>query len=756
MTEGHDGERLRGVPPRPAARGERPDIVRDLHARGHLADIDRHFAALIAELDGDRGPELALAAALASAWTRGGHACIALREVAGRDWPRAGGVRLPDPDPWIEAIDASPLVARPGDAQRRPLVLDGRGRLYLERLWTAERTVAAGLLGLAGATAPESVGGAGTDGHPAPERPAAHDAPAPGGDRRMGGDPRREARSQHEGPSQRDGRRWGTGSEGTRARLEAALDRLFPGTGLDDRSRAAARTAVRRRLCVVSGGPGTGKTTIAAAIVALLVELRLAAPGRIALAAPTGKAAARLQEAVRGRHRDLVSRVPALEGFEAQAATVHRWLLSRARDRLPVDALVLDEGSMVDLTLMAKVLGALPPGARLVLLGDASQLASVQPGAVFADVCQAGGGARAAGGGVSAGAETEARSGVGASGEGGAAEVDAGGEAAGRQTGGAAAQVSSPLAPCVVELVHNWRFDEAGGIGRLAAAVARGDASAAVAALRDPSDDATGLRPLADADRLARLAAAFADERFAPVLRTMQALREPHGGAAPLSSFRVLCAHRIGAFGAERFNRVVEHRLRALGLVPAHDVFYPGRPILVTRNDPRTGLSNGDTGIVLRDADQRFQVWFPELGDAGGRPRLVAPARLPPHESFFAVTVHRAQGSEYDEVAVVLGPGESRVATRELLYTAITRARRRVVVYGSEESVRAAVEQATERSTGLRDALDPLDPLDPPVPPVPPVPPAPPAPPARSSAISRSPQGRGQGASPREPKRTTT
>ena len=139
--------------------------------------------------------------------------------------------------------------------------------------------------------------------------------------------------------------------------------------------------------------------------------------------------------------------------------------------------------------------------------------------------------------------------------------------------------------------------------------------------------------------------------------------------------------------------------------MPAHDAFYPGRPILVTRNDPRIGLSNGDTGIVLRDRDGRTRVWFPELQDAEGRPRLVAPARLPPHESFFAVTVHRAQGSEYDEVAVVPGPAESRVATRELLYTAVTRARRRVVVHGSEESVTAAVERTTERSSGLRDAL---------------------------------------------------
>ena len=624
-------------------------MLDDLLARGHLADIDRHFAGLVAELDGGGGLELPLAAALASAWARDGHACIALDEVAGRDWPRAGAPRLPDLEAWMEALAASQVVARPGDAERRPLVLDDRGRLYLERLWSAERTVAVDLRRLAHGM--ESIPDSGSPG------------------------------------------------------LEAALDRLFPGTAFGDRGRAAARTAVCRRLCVVSGGPGTGKTTIAAAIVALLVELRLAAPGRIALAAPTGKAAARLQEAVRGRHRELASRVPALEGFEAHATTVHRWLLSRARGGLPVDALILDEGSMVDLTLMAKVLAALPGDARLVVLGDASQLASVQPGAVFADVCRAGTGAGANRAVGSTGTETGSRTETGASARDVATRSGAHGDVEAETAASAAVPAALVLAPCVVELVHNWRFDEAGGIGRLAAAVVLGDASAAVAALRDRSDDATELRSLVDAGRFDRLATTLADERFAPALQAAQAMRGPGEGAGPLSSFRVLCAHRIGAFGAERFNQAVERRLRALGLVPAHDAFYPGRPILVTRNDPRTGLSNGDTGSVLRDADGRIQVWFPELEDAEGRPRLVSPARLPPHESFFAVTVHRAQGSEYDEVAVVPGPAESRVATRELLYTAVTRARRRVVVYGTEESVRAAVERGTARSSGLRDAL---------------------------------------------------
>ena len=853
------GDRPRAVL-RPTAGAGVLDVLRE---QGHLAAIDRHFAVLISDLDGSDGPELALAAALASAWTRDGHACVVLPEIAGRDWPRPRGVRLPDLDAWIAVLDASPMVARSGDPERRPLVLDGRGRLYLDRLWAAETDVAEGLIGLAGAARPATaatglaVATVPQDGDAEPpqdERPeeSARDRSRSGRDDHAAGSPPDSRLRGNDGAGARlslpPGResagpdvsanaqeragvvRARTGDGGDRSHrrgaehdgavrgpegLDAVLDRLFPGADAGDRAVMAARTAACRRLCVVSGGPGTGKTTIAAAIVALLIELRLAAPERIVLAAPTGKAAARLQEAVRGRHRTLISRLPALAGYEAHATTVHRWLHRQARDRRPIDALVLDESSMVDLTLMARVLAALPGHARLVLLGDASQLASVQPGAVFADVCRAGtrAGVARAGHGVAAppasGVDTDgmggkgdvaavARSGfsngdpngkrdAGTSVESGFAGRDtdgkgdtaasavpvvdtgvAGGEddaaapigsgigtdGAGGE-GGATASESSPLASCVVALVRNWRFDEAGGIGRLAAAVVRGDAGAAVAALLDPADTATELRPLADARQFERLATAFADKRFAPALRTMQsepAAREqahhdaglrrpprfemepiemepspvvddersafgpaagagslsafgPAVGSGPLQAFRVLCAHRVGAFGAERFNRLVERRLGALGLVPADDAFYPGRPILVTRNDPRTGLSNGDTGIVVRDADGRIRVWFAELEDAEGRPRLVAPARLPPHESFFAVTVHRAQGSEYDEVAVVVGPAESRVATRELLYTAVTRARRRVVVYGSEESVAAAVGRATERYTGLREAL---------------------------------------------------
>ena len=574
----------------------------ELCRRGHIADIDRHFGAMAAELDGRGGSEVPVAAALASAWSRSGHACLPLPEVAGRPWPEPRDTPLPDLVPWLAALEGSPVVAGTETEGRRPLVLGRHGRLYLDRFWRAERATATGILRLANPTGSEPAG------------------------------------------------------------LEAAIDRIFSKSAFpDDRPRSAARAALRHRLCVVSGGPGTGKTTAVAALIALLIDLELADPGRIGLAAPTGKAAARLQDAVRDRcDGPLLAEVPRLKDLSAEASTVHRLLLRSGGGPLPVDVLILDEASMVDLALMARVLNVLPDGARLVLLGDASQLASVQPGSVFADLCRAG-------------------------------------------------REGAPLASCVTELAHNWRFDEAGGIGRVAAAIVAGDAATVLAALREApggAGDTAELRPLADPAAFERLATRLADERFGPSVEDAGRGAGQDGGAGAARPFQVLCAHRVGPFGAERFNRLVERRLRATGLAPVHDAFYPGRPILVTRNDPRTGLSNGDTGIVVRDTRGRARVWvrFPELRD-DGEPRLVSPARLPPHESFFALTVHRAQGSEYDEVAVLLGPPGSPVATRELLYTAVTRARRRVVVYGAEESVAAAVERVTARFSGIPDAL---------------------------------------------------
>ena len=574
------------------------DLLRELHEQDLIADIDWHFARLMARFDGDERPDVALAAALASVRTRRGHVCLDLARFAGGSLAAVledGAVgdgdcpayTLPSLADWRCSLLASPVVAGSDGEEPAPLVLDDAGRLYLARYRDAERNVASRLIAMA--QAEEPVSGA-----------------------------------------------------------EPMLERLFQGRNPDQRR--AVEAALRRRLCVVTGGPGTGKTFVAARIIALLLDRGLAKPERIALAAPTGKAAARLQESVSDQVAEILPKVPALDGYEATASTVHRLLYRERGDSLPVDAVILDEASMVDLALMARLVAVLPANARLVVLGDAHQLSSVQPGAVMGDLCDA------------------------------------------------AAAPGSPLHGCVVALTESHRFEKDSGIGRLADAIVTGNAAAALGALRDRRDTQTELLPLADETAFERLAEHQATEFWAPCLR------DPR--TTPFPKLRVLCGHRHGPFGTYRFNRLVETELRQLGWV-GREEFYLGRPIIVTRNDGATGLSNGDTGVVVDHEDGR-RVWFPDLRRSDGQPFEVSPARLPDHDSFFALTVHRAQGSEYDEVAFVPGPADSRVVTRELFYTAVTRARDRVTVYGSQESVTSAVERSTNRIGGLESRLGKL------------------------------------------------
>lgn len=579
-----------------------------LAEHGVLADIDRRFALLLTEIGAD--DDVALAAATASAMHRAGHICLGLRQGGKRivglvEPPESGAgvrlsaelaeARLPSRAVLLEALAASPVVATGEDlaasAEPLPLVLD-RGRLYFHRLFDAERRLAERLLSLAGR----------------------HDS---------GTDPERT----------------------TECVFAEAEDRTRE-------ARSAIRAVLSRRLCIVSGGPGTGKTTLAAKLIAALVASGAAAPRRIGLAAPTGKASSRLQESVRGKLAEApLKQATGLDDFPAEARTIHRLLADRSRPLARLEALVVDECSMADLSLMARLTAALPRQCRLILLGDANQLSSVEPGSVFSDLCRAG--------------------------------------------------ESGPLAPCVATLRKNYRFDPDSGIGRLARAIVVGDLDGSVEVLRDRSDVETRLQPLADEnafDDFARACAAEWNDHAA-------ALAAHPETADPFPARRVLCSHRRGSFGIVRFNRLVERRLADLGSRRDEDEFYVGRPVLITRNDHRqTGLHNGDAGVVLPDRGEGRRVWFPDL-DRDGERFLVSPSRLPQHESFFALTVHRAQGSEYDEVVFVPGPADSRVNTKELLYTAVTRARKRVTVMADDNAVRAAVLRTTSRATGLLDRL---------------------------------------------------
>jgi exodeoxyribonuclease V alpha subunit len=424
-------------------------------------------------------------------------------------------------------------------------------------------------------------------------------------------------------------------------------------------------------LSVLVGGPGTGKTRTVAALLAVLL-----ADGRhldIALAAPTGKAAARLAEAFRAAAltlpADLGARLAATE-----ASTIHRLLgwQSRSASRfrhdaahpLPHDVVIIDETSMVSLPLMAKLLDAVRPDAQLVLVGDPGQLASVEAGSVLGDVA----------GSVLA-------------------------------ADGSTSDVAGPLAGVVSSLTYSHRFPPGSPLDLFARAVRQGDADAALAVLADPAS-ASAPRGALGWHRLSADSSEGVDLiRSLALPAAEQAVAAAAGGGADaaltgLAAVRILCAHRRGPFGVDRWNRSMETWLAAAGHRTAG--WYVGRPLLVTENDYPNGLFNGDMGVVVRH-DDKAQVAFA----AAGGTRLIAPSRLGEVETVHAMTIHKSQGSEFDHVVVVVPSSDSRLATRELLYTAVTRAQSRVTLVGDEASIRSAIERRVVRASGLADRLWP-------------------------------------------------
>nr|WP_165865530.1 exodeoxyribonuclease V subunit alpha [Vallicoccus soli] len=580
--------------------------LRPYNEAGLLEAADVHVAQRLGELGGEPDPAVRLAVALAVRAVRGGSTCVALDEP-----PRlAPELPWPDPAAWVRAVGASPLVG-PG----RPLRWED-GLLYLERYHRQEVQVCDDLL-------------------------------------------RREAAA----PPRVD-----------LARLRDGLDRLLPER--TSAQRAAAAVAATRWTTVLGGGPGTGKTTTVAVLLALLLD-QPGPPPRVALAAPTGKAAARLQEALLEAADRL--RLPAgdrsrLEGHTA--STLHRLLGPRPgtstrfrHDRdatLPYDVVVVDETSMVSLTLMARLLEALRPDTRLVLVGDPDQLASVEAGAVLADL-------------------------VGGLRDRPAPDPDP----------AVAALVAGADAPDwprgVVVLRTNHRYGA--GIGALAEAVRRGDADAALAQLRSPSPDTVLVEdPLGDPGARGDVVAA------GTALRRAALEGDAAGALALLGRHRLLCAHRTGPYGVDVWSRQVERWLAAQGAAPGGDEWYVGRPLLVTANDYALGLYNGDTGVVVRTADGEVRVAFARAGAADGLVRF-APSRLHEVQTVHAMTVHRSQGSQFDRVTLVLPEQDSPLLTRELLYTALTRAQSLVRVVAGEAALRAAVERPAVRASGLRGRL---------------------------------------------------
>ncbi|MDR2260366.1 MAG: exodeoxyribonuclease V subunit alpha [Azoarcus sp.] len=481
-------------------------------------------------------------------------------------------------------------------------------------------------------------------------------------------------------------------------RLRATLDAHFPPRpdARADWQKVAAALALTSRLAIISGGPGTGKTTTVAALIACLLELEPEL--RIALAAPTGKAAARMRAALAARACVLPPAVR--ERLPAEAHTVHRLLgvtSSPGRFRhdsanpLALDLLVVDEASMLDLALATALVDALPAHARLVLLGDKDQLAAVEAGAVFADLssnwCFSA--ARAAQLAALTGLSPE------------------------NLAYGTAARQDGALADCVVWLNESHRFRADSGIGWLARQINAGEGAAALGWLRAGADETVcwieDEHAASGGDGAAALSPAVLEAMENGYNVYFGALRQTPSGEAPgaraarlfaaFDRFRVLTALHDGPRGLAAVNaRLGAHA----GATPATGPFWAGRPIIVLRNDPMTKLFNGDIGLCLPDANGALRVYFPT---ADGSYRSVPPQRLPEHDTAFALTVHKSQGSEFAEILLLLPARPSRVLSRELLYTAITRASRRVTIAGGAEVFTAACAARTARFSGLKQRL---------------------------------------------------
>jgi exodeoxyribonuclease V alpha subunit len=599
-----------------------------LHPSG-FSDLDRQFGGLLERLAGGNAPEVALAAALVSAAREEGHICLDLAGAAGRPLSPGedGAPPCPPLERWLERLAESPVVGPPGSW--RPLVLDGT-RLYLHRYWDYERKLAEGLRGRA-MDDPEGIDDA----------------------------------------ALRDG-----------------LNRLFPpGAGETDWQKAAAFAAVTKRLAVLSGGPGTGKTYTVAKILALLLEQAGPAGLRIALAAPTGKAAARLQESIRKVGRTLPCPDEIRARLPSEAETVHRLLGSLpgtasfrhdAARPLALDAVVVDEASMVDLALFSRLVQALPPRARLILLGDRDQLASVEAGAVLGDLCDTG-----RDHGYSRCHRKRYRAVTGEDLSAADPRKD-----------------TAAMADCLVTLRKSWRFGENSGIRAGSLAVNAGDGRRALELARSGIFSDLCWLDLPRRDALP----GFLERRLGDGPAADRAPADPGEALQSLDRFRILCALREGPFGVGAVNALVERILRRRGLIRPAGRWYAGQPVMITRNDYSLRLFNGDVGLILpdREAGGELRAFF---RTPDGALRSLPPARLPEHETVWATTVHKSQGSEFDRVLLVLPDRDSPVLTRELLYTAITRARERVEIAGREEVFVAACGRRIARSSGLRDAL---------------------------------------------------
>ena len=569
-----------------------------LHQAG-FSELACQFAAYIERVDKDNDLLVALTAGLLTEAVSQGHVCLNLNQ----SHALFQSVRnlLPDEfSKWQSRLKQSNVVGAGDDY--RPLILDDNGLLYLYRYWHDEQNSA------------------------------------------------REIKQRHAVIALQDAET-----------VKQAFD-VWPSIidGIDWQ-KVAVLMALTRQFCVISGGPGTGKTTIVLRLLQSLFQQN--SHYRIALAAPTGKAAARLQYVITDKEHDTI-----------QVKTLHRLLgispnneqgRYNAERPLPFDVIIVDEASMIDISLMAKLLQALAPTTRLVLLGDSQQLASVESGAVLANLCQTA---------MTFNADF----------------VQLVNDVLDVDLSEYQSRDNSAL-NSVVKLQHSYRFDENSLVGQLAYAIQAGKADEVIQLLAD-----AGPTAWQQEDDLKQLISGY-QAYFDAVMSRADAL----SCIQAFEIYRVLCAVKQGAQSVEAVNRTIERYIAKMGWRSHHD-FYHGRPIMITQNDYRQQLFNGDTGLILKNETGQLQACF--LVD--DELRWVDLIRLPAHETAFATTIHKSQGSEYDHVCVLLPQEDTAILNRELLYTAITRAKKDVFVLANEGIVRKTVITQHERESGLAGLLN--------------------------------------------------
>jgi exodeoxyribonuclease V alpha subunit len=556
----------------------------ELRSLGMIEVLDFELALALCRLGSADDPDVALAIALTSRSVRRGHTCLHLATAANALWPKESAPpgALPEPVKWAERLRSSSLT------EEGPLVLDGKSRVYFRRYWQLEQDIAAQL-------AARAYPGA------LPEDPT-----------------------------------W----------LEPTLARLCPGPE-DSPQRRAARTALRHSVSLLCGGPGTGKTTTVASIIAALVErdLRMSGePPEVMLLAPTGKAAARLGEAVLAAKQRIDAPREVLDCIPTEASTVHRALgMQRSGMRfrrsaaLPLNAsiVVLDEASMIDLALMRQLLDATPKDATLLIVGDPNQLTSVEAGSVLRDL-------------VDASAETWWQD-------------------------------------RVTHLTKTWRYEEKQPLGRLVQAIREGDAAALDAVLKAKDAVDVTWRPLDELSSELDLAAQFWSEA---TRATAPALHFDLRGR-----YVILTPFRRGRIGTVRLGAAIRERLGKNGELAV-------TPIIIEQNSQELRVANGDLAMLL-DGDPLNAVVQTDSQEL----RTIAEVRLPRYSDAFALSVHKSQGSEFDEVLVVLPEEDAPLLTRELLYTAVSRAKKRARIVGPEAILRAALGRRARRDSGLVDAI---------------------------------------------------